>query len=32
MQYYVNQPLAYDSLHGIAAFTLASLEHEKRST
>ncbi|PLB48517.1 cell wall glycosyl hydrolase YteR [Aspergillus steynii IBT 23096] len=27
-EYYVNQPLLYNSVHGSAAFVLASLEHE----
>ncbi|KAI9039793.1 cell wall glycosyl hydrolase YteR [Aspergillus affinis] len=27
-EYYVNQPLLYNSVHGTAAFVLASLEHE----
>ncbi|KAE8154435.1 Six-hairpin glycosidase-like protein [Aspergillus avenaceus] len=27
-EYYVNQPLLYDSVHGSASFVLASLEHE----
>jgi hypothetical protein len=29
MQYYVGQPLLYDSVLGSAAFVLASLEYER---